>query len=303
MSSRSQDELFSFLGTLLGDAGKAITACSSTNLQVKHKKDHSLVTEADIASERVIVEHIKNSFADDYIYSEESGCNPASAVVDFSPPIDSDARQDELAAADWEFASRKEGDYVWVIDPLDGTTNFANNYPFYCVSVALGEVRARGDIVTVAGSIHNPVDDSTYLAYRGGGAFCNGERLRVAAERDLQDSFLATGLGTKREQATAGELVCSDLVTSGADNSVRSDGASALDLALVARGVYDGFWEQGLKPWDVAAGWLLVTEAGGRVRNYYSSADFNIEGGNIIAGNAITVSRLAEFINRGHGHA
>ena len=141
------------------------------------------------------------------------------------------------------------------------------------------------------------------LAYRGGGAFCNGEPLKVAAERDLRDSFLATGLGTKRERATGGELVCSDLASGSADNSVRSDGASALDLAMVARGVYDGFWEQGLKPWDVAAGWLLVTEAGGKVRNYCSSTDFNIEGGDIIAGNAVTVERLAGFIKRGLEHA
>ena len=284
------------------DAGKAIIACSSANLPVRQKQDRSLVTAADMASERIIIEHIKNSFADDHIYSEESGCNLAAAVTTSPRTIDNDAKQDELTAPDWSFATREEGDYVWVIDPLDGTTNFANNYPFYCVSVALGQVHASGRIVTLAGGVHNPIDGSTYLAYRGGGAFCNGKRLKVVAERGLQDSFLATGLGTKREQTTGGELVCSDLATESADNSVRSDGASALDLAMVARGVYDGFWEQGLKPWDVAAGWLLVTEAGGEVRNY-SSTDFNIEGGDIIAGNAITVSRLAGFIQRGLKHA
>lgn len=302
MSSRSQDKLFSFLGTLLHDAGQAIIARSSANLPVRQKKDRSLVTAADIASERIIIEHIKNSFTADYIYSEESGCNPASAVATSPLTIDANETQNELTAPDWSFATRKEGDYVWVIDPLDGTTNFANNYPFYCISVALGQVHASGRIVTSAGGVHNPVDGSTYLAFRGGGAFCNGDRLKVAAERALQDSFLATGLGTKREQATGGELVCSDLATGSADNSIRSDGASALDLALVARGVYDGFWEQGLKPWDVAAGWLLVTEAGGQVRNY-SSTDFNIEGGDIIAGNAVTVARLAGFIARGLKHA
>ena len=257
-----------------------------------------------MASERVVVERIKHAFADDYIYSEESGCSHASAMLTFPLTLDDEEEeQGILAEPDWKFAARKEGDYVWVIDPLDGTTNFANNYPFYCVSVALGEVRSSGRIVMLAGGIHNPVDGATYLAYRGGGAFCNGARLKVAVERELQNSFLATGLCTKREQATGGELVCSELVTSGANHSVRSDGASALDLALVARGVYDGFWERGLKPWDVAAGWLLVTEAGGKVRNYYSSTDFNIEGGNIIAGNAVTVSRLAGCIGRGLGHA
>ncbi len=303
MLSRSQDKLFAFLETLLGKAGKEITACISTHLQVRQKKDRSLVTAADMASERVVVEQIKSLFGNDYVYSEESGCSLASAMTTFPLTLDDDGGQEEASEPDWKFAARQKGDYVWLIDPLDGTTNFANNYPFYCVSVALAEVRASGRMVTLAGGIHNPVDNTTYLAYQGGGAFCNGVRLKVADERELQDSFLATGLGTVREQATSGELVCSDLVTQGSDSSVRSDGASALDLALVARGVYDGFWEQGLKPWDVAAGWLLVTEAGGKVRNYYSATDFNIEGGNIIAGNAVTVSRLAGFISRDLGHA
>ena len=169
LSSRSQDRLFSFLDTLLSDAGKAITACISANLQIRQKKDRSLVTEADMASEKIVFEHIKHSFADDYIYSEESGCSPASAMMTF--PLTLDDEQDALPEPDWQFATRKEGDYVWIIDPLDGTTNFANNYPFYCVSVALGQVQSSGRIVVLAGGIHNPVDGATYLAYQGGGGF------------------------------------------------------------------------------------------------------------------------------------
>lgn len=300
MTSRSPDTLLAFLQEVLETAGKAINACISPDLRVRQKKDHSLVTEADLASEKAIIAHIQSSFAADYIYSEESGCHPAQAIT-ASPPTGEE--HTDATALDWSFASRKAGDYVWVIDPLDGTTNFANHYPFYCVSVALGEVQANGNIVTLAGGVHNPVDDTTYLAYRGRGAFCNGQRLTVTAARDLQDSFLATGICTKGQRLTVGGQIGNNLDLSGVDNSIRSDGASALDLALVARGVYDGFWEQGLKPWDMAAGWLLVTEAGGEVRNYHTSADFDLEAGNIIAGNAVTVARLAALIARDLPHA
>ena len=300
MASRSQDTLLAFLQEVLETAGKAINACISPDLRVRQKQDRSLVTEADMASEKVIIEHIQSSFAADYIYSEESGCHPAQAVTTF--PLTGEEHVTKTTL-DWSFANRKQGDYVWVIDPLDGTTNFANNYPFYCVSVALGEVQAKGRIVTLAGGVHNPVDGATYLAYRGCGAFCNGQRLAVIAARDLQDSFLATGICTKGQRLAVGGQIGSNLDMGGVDNSIRSDGAAALDLALVARGVYDAFWEQGLKPWDMAAGWLLVTEAGGEVRNYHAATDFDIERGNIIAGNVVTVRRLAELITRSLAHA
>ena len=112
MSSRSQDKLFTFLTTLLADAGKAITALISSELQIKHKKDRSLVTEADMASESIIVQHIKSAFANDYIYSEESGCHPAASMMTFPLTLDDD-EQDELPEPDWQFATRKEGDHVW----------------------------------------------------------------------------------------------------------------------------------------------------------------------------------------------
>lgn len=293
MPDRSQNALFSFLNTLLDEAGKAITACIAADLHVRQKEDRSLVTAADMASERVIIERIKSAFTDDYIYSEESGCNPASAVTTF--PVTE--KHEEVAKPDWHFRRRKAGDHVWVIDPLDGTTNFANNYPFYCVSVALGEVQNNGHIVILAGGIHNPVDGATYLAYRHGGAFCNEQPIKVAAARSLQDSFLATCISAAQHWNKDGR-VCCNLDMDGVENSIRSDGASALDLALVARGVYDGFWERGLKPWDMAAGCLLVTEAGGEVRNYHSTTAFDIERGDIIAGNAVTVARLTKYIER-----
>ena len=297
MQSRSQETLFSFLQETLVAAGKAITACAATDLHIKQKKDRSLVTEADMASERIIIERIKAANADDYIYSEESGCSRAHAVVTF--PLTDDIPP---VTPDWQFTTRRAGDYVWVIDPLDGTTNFANHYPFYCVSIALGEVQDDGRIVTLAGGVHNPIDGATYLAYHNGGAYCDGQRLSVTAERRLCDSFLGTGIGTPRRHAPDG-IISSDLDMGAINNSIRSDGASALDLALVARGIYDGYWEQGLKAWDVAAGWLLVTEAGGVVRNYHTRAAFNMEGGNVIAGNTITVTRLAQFIAQGTFHA
>lgn len=274
-------------------AGDAIAALAFADLNIRQKTDHTLVTEADLASEKIIIANIRASFAGDYIYSEESGCSLA-ATPDISLGDEDQAR---LTEPDWHVKARKQDDHIWIIDPLDGTTNFANRYPFYCVSVAVGQVEEDGRIETLAGGIHNPVDKSTYLAYRHGGAYHNDKKVTVAAERDFADSFLASGFCHQKGENLA---ACIDTLFKVACevNSIRKDGASALDLALVAQGTYDCFWEEGIKPWDIAAGCLLVTEAGGVVQNYRSnSPTFNIEGGNIIAGNAVTVARIQKFLS------
>lgn len=274
-------------------AGEAIVAYASEDLHVRYKTDQTLVTEADLASEKIIITNIKESFTEDYIYSEESGCNLATALTTSSY----DDNQALDAEPDWHFKTRKPGDHVWIIDPLDGTTNFANSYPFYCVSVAVGQVEENGHIEPLAGGIHNPVDKSTFLAYRHGGAYHNDKKVAVAANRDFADSFLASGFCHQKGEALA-ECINTFFKVASEVSSLRKDGASALDLALVARGTYDCFWEEGIKPWDVAAGCLLVMEAGGIVRNYHSTSPvFDMEGGNIIAGNAVAVSRIQKFLN------
>lgn len=260
LQTHTQDKIFAFLTTTLRAAGDAITAARGHDLHVRRKKDKSVVSAADLASNTVIQDLLQTHYPDDQIISEEQELQP-----ELSPDR-----------------------AVWVIDPLDGTSNFINGYPFFCVSIALMEIQNNGLLASRAGGIFDPNADKVYLAYRGGGAFCNNTQIKVADERAFADCFLVTSL------CTGGDAkICSEIASS--VSSVRADGASALDLALVAEGVYDGLWQIGLKLWDIAAGYLLVTEAGGAVFNNYMSGnahDFDPLRGDIIAGNHATATRL-----------
>ena len=265
----TQDKIFAFLPTILRAAGQAIASVHSSDLRVHRKKDNSLVSAADLASDKVVQEMLTAHYPDDQIISEEQQHSPT-----------------PLAGAT-----------VWVIDPLDGTSNFINGYPFFCVSIALMEVQDNGTLTSRAGGVFDPNADRMYLAYRGGGAFCNGKPIKVAAERAFSDCFLVTNFGTGNDAKTCAEIAPSV-------SSVRVDGSSALDLALVAEGVYDGLWQTGLKLWDIAAGYLLVTEAGGTVCNTHSTDDmdsasvFDPTRGNIVAGNSAIAAQLVTMANR-----
>ncbi len=188
-----------------------------------------LVTEVDHACETLIVEALRGERPHDAIVAEEG-------------------RGEDHADARWR----------WIIDPLDGTVNFAHGYPRFCVSIGVEHQGER-----TVGVVYDPILDELFHALRGAGAFANGERIRVSSEGDLGRSLLATGFAYDphgREQ---------NLVHFGAfmnrTRGLRRDGSAALDLSYVACGRLDGFWELHLHPWDVAAGFLLVEEAGGRV--------------------------------------
>lgn len=190
-----------------------------------------LVTEYDRRSEALIVKAIRAAYPDDAIIAEESGSH-------LGPPV-SDRR--------------------WLVDPLDGTVNFAHGLPLFCVSIAL---EAGGDLLV--GVVEAPALGWSFYAERGGGAWCDGRRLQVSATDTLDASLLATGFPYDRKtspQNNFAEFVAIERQAHG----VRRPGAAALDLAMVAAGWFDGYWEYKLKPWDVAAGALLVTEAGGRI--------------------------------------
>lgn len=234
------------LQRILRNAGQEIEKVKSLGaVNVQHKADQSLVTTADIASEKIILKMIGELYPEDAILSEEAG------VSQQAPDGHSER-------------------YMWVIDPLDGTTNFANNYPFYCVSVA--RVRYTNDKSEVLlGGVYDPVRDKMYLAEKGGGAFCNGHRIHVRDSRSLQEAFLVTGFAYFHGKDLEEEVSRFKRVALKCQ-SVRRDGAAALDLAMVAEGIYDGYWEKGLQSWDVAAGALLVEEAGGVVVRYDGSA-------------------------------
>ncbi|HEX8853853.1 MAG TPA: inositol monophosphatase family protein, partial [Pyrinomonadaceae bacterium] len=158
--------------------------------------------------------------------------------------------------------------YRWIIDPLDGTTNYAHGYPCFCVSVALEHA---GRIVI--GVIYDPVRDETFAAERGEGATLNGRRVSVSNVSDLNRALLCTGFPYDvRSRSDFARHFYNFIMQA---QAVRRDGSAALDLAYVACGRFDGFWEEGLRPWDVAAGVLLVEEAGGRVSRYDGSP-FNV---------------------------
>jgi myo-inositol-1(or 4)-monophosphatase len=180
-------------------------------------------------------------------------------------------------------------DHRWIVDPLDGTTNFLHGLPVFAISVAL----ERAGVI-VAGVVYNPATDELYSAERGGGAFMNDRRLRVAARRELTDAVIATGvphLGKPAHDRFREELALVQAKVSG----IRRFGSAALDLAMVAAGRMDGYWERDLNAWDIAAGLLLVREAGGFVTDA-GGGDAMLAKGSIVAGNEAVHGALLKLV-------
>ena len=214
-------------------------------IPVTQKDRHDYVSEVDHACEQEIIREIRRVFPRDTIVAEESG-------------------------------KTGSGSSVWLIDPLDGTSNFLHGFPQFAVSIAQ-QVNGRTEHAVV----YDPLREELFTASRGGGAYLNNSRLRVSQERSLSNTLLATGFPfRKREHLDTYFAIFRDLFDQVED--MRRPGAAALDLAYVAAGRVDGFWEIGLKPWDMAAGALLVQEAGGVVTNFAGGENF-LESGNIIA--------------------
>jgi myo-inositol-1(or 4)-monophosphatase len=190
----------------------------------------------------------------------------------------------------------------WVIDPLDGTTNFLHGIPHWAISIALQRRLPDGTVELVAGLIYSPAVDEMFWAERGGGAFLNDRRLRVSARRELKDALFATGIpfaavSQRNRLAFAHTLGAIMPLTAG----VRRFGSAALDLAWVAAGRYDGYWELGLKSWDVAAGVLIVREAGGSV-THPDGSEFLVSdesANDIVSGNTHLQPKLRELVQEG----
>jgi len=216
------------------DAG-AILADRLGRAQVSNKGDIDLVTEADLASEKLIIERIRSHYPRHAILAEESGAS------------------EELNAG--------KSEWKWIIDPLDGTTNYAHGYPCFCVSIGL----ERAGVVEVA-VIYDPNRDELFAAERGQGATLNGRGIRVSDVADLNQAMLCTGFPYNvRERPNFARDFANFTMEA---QAVRRDGSAAIDLAYLACGRFDGFWEDGLNAWDVAAGLLLIEEAGGQISDF-----------------------------------
>ena len=220
-------------------------------ITVTEKRHNDFVTEIDQAAERAIVEVLLKAYPGHAILAEESG---ASANL------------------------TEENENVWIIDPIDGTTNFIHGFPQYCVSIALQQ---RGVITQAV--IYDPTRNDLFVASRGEGAFLNDKRLRVSKCDKMKDSLIGTGFPFRNLDSLDEYLKMFKLVTERCQG-LRRPGSAALDLAYVAAGRLDGFFEKGLSPWDMAAGALLINEAGGIIGDF-TGEQGHMASGNVIAGN------------------
>jgi myo-inositol-1(or 4)-monophosphatase len=244
---------------LAREAGEYQRSRLWTELSIEHKGEIDLVTEVDRRSEDILVKGLQQSFPDHDFLAEEN--------------IYPDRR-----------ASHK-----WIIDPLDGTTNFAHGFPWFAVSIAL---EVEGEVVL--GVVYHTMMDELFTAIKAEGAFVNGSRINVSSRAPLRGSLLATGF--PYDSATDSENNFSRFINFQMRcRGIRRPGAAALDLAYVAAGRIDGFWESKLKPWDVAAGQLLVTEAGGKVTGF-SGEPYSVYNHRIVADNGLIHAEMLDVI-------
>jgi myo-inositol-1(or 4)-monophosphatase len=228
-------------------AGEVLRNGFGQHQEVKYKGEVDLVTKADEDAEQVIKQVLQETFPDYGMLAEEGG---------------------EL---------KGEGDVRWIVDPLDGTTNYAHGLPLFCTSIAL-----ERDSEVALGVVHDPMADEIYTAERGSGATLNGERIRVSSTDDPIRALLATGFPYDRDEvAVALELFGQFAMRT---QSMRRLGSAALDLCYVASGRLDGYYERGVKAWDIAAGVLVLREAGGKATDY-SGHELDPEIGEVVASN------------------
>ena len=228
-------------------------------LKVNEKQRNDFVTEVDLQAEREIIRTLNKIYPDHAILAEESG------------------------------VSGESDEYQWIIDPLDGTTNYLNGFPHFAVSIGL---KHKGRLE--AGLIYDPLKQDIFMASRGQGATLNDRRIRVKKRTSLEGALIATGIPARHMQHKPAFLeMMSSLMSNG--GQLRRTGSAALDLAYVAAGRLDGFWEIGLNPWDMAAGAVLIQEAGGLVGDFSGDMKF-METGNIVSGSPKIFKGLLQTI-------
>jgi len=243
------------------EAGDLQRASYGRALEVAHKGTIDLVTEVDHACERAVVTRLHHAFPDHVILAEEGSNKGAGSEL------------------------------RWIIDPLDGTTNYAHGYPRFCVSIAL---ERRGEVIL--GVVLDPVLEEEFIGIRGGGAALNGRSIRVTERSDLLQALLSTGFAYDIRENPDNNIDLFQAFLLSAQ-AVRRDGSAALDLCYTAMGRFDGFWEMQLRPWDVAAGGLIVREAGGRVTDF-EDRPTETDGSRIVASNGRLHAVMIEIIRK-----
>jgi len=231
-------------------------------LTITNKAENDYVSEVDNMAEQEIIRTIRKAFPDHAILAEESG----------------------------QTDSENDSEFEWIIDPLDGTTNYLHQFPQYSVSIA---VKQKGRLEHAV--VYDPLKDEIFSASRGAGAQMNGRRLRVSPAKGLEGALLGTGFPFKDQQYLDIYLeMLKQMIIPTA--GIRRAGSAALDLAYVAAGRLDGFWELNLKPWDMAAGLLLIQEAGGMVSDIKGGHEI-FESGHVIAGNPKVFKAMVKTLN------
>ena len=241
------------------EAGQILLEKFGRKINISKKGDINLVTEADLASEKLIIEKIRSRYPKHSILAEESGA-----------------------------ASIENAVWKWIVDPLDGTTNYAHGYPCFCVTLALEHA---GEIVV--GVTFDPTRDELFAVEKGSGATLNNKPIKVSATEKLNDSLLVTGFPYDAREREDFARHFSGFTHRA--RGIRRDGSAAIDMAYVACGRFDGFWEEGLHAWDVAAGVLLIEESGGRV-SYYDDSKFSIYQPPICASNNLIHGEMLEVL-------
>ena len=254
VTANSRSEFLPEISAIAREAGKVLMDYFPRNIGFEYKGEADLVTDADRASEKLIVSRLHQRWPEHSIVGEEG--------------------------------SRRPGDssYRWYVDPLDGTTNFAHGYPVFCVSIGL---EAAG--VPQAGVLYDPTRDELFAAERGQGATLNGKPIRVSKLQNLSEAILGTGFPSYKRHKNPNIHFYHQLTLR--SHGVRRAGSAALDLANVASGRYDGFWEFNLNPWDTLAGVLLVQEAGGKVTRFDGSL-WRLDSSETLASNGLLHEEL-----------
>jgi myo-inositol-1(or 4)-monophosphatase len=261
-SVKKSDKMINNVIEISRIAGSIIRDGFGKQIEVGFKTgDNNLVTEIDLASEKAIINYINKHFPDHNILSEESGTDD------------------------------KKGDYTWVIDPLDGTTNFAHGLPIFSVSIGV----VKGNEI-ICGAVYDVMHDVLYSAVKGEGAYRNGKRISVNKNSNLKTAFLVTGFpyNVNENPDHIFERFIRFLTHS---RAVRRLGSAAIDFCYVAEGIFDGFWEVFLNPWDICAGKLICEEAGGRVTDFMGNKS-DIYERRVLASNGMIHDEMVRVMNK-----